>query len=141
MYAIISDLHSNIEALEAVMEDMSAFPVKKVFCLGDVIGYGPSPREVLRVVKRCEFILMGNHEEALPQNFAKDFNPRAKAALEWTRNQLTDPRFRDENNEFWQLLDNLPKTARAEGASSSTGRCATKRAIMCSPATSTTAAR
>ena len=116
MYAIISDLHSNIEALTAVYDDMGGFAVERVFCLGDVIGYGPNPRETLRMVKRCEFILMGNHEEGLLY-FAKDFNPRARAAIEWTKDQLNDPKFpKDENYELWGMLDNLPKIMETAGA-------------------------
>jgi diadenosine tetraphosphatase ApaH/serine/threonine PP2A family protein phosphatase len=116
VYAIISDLHSNLEALTAVLDDMAAYPIEKIFCLGDAIGYGPSPREVLQIVKRCEFILMGNHEEGLLY-FAKDFNPRAKAALDWTRDQLNDPtKPKGENYDLWQMLDDLPKVKEAEGA-------------------------
>ena len=65
MLALISDIHANIEALNAVLEDMAAFPVERICCLGDVIGYGPNPRQTLEVVRRCEFVLLGNHEEGL----------------------------------------------------------------------------
>ena len=116
MYAIISDLHSNIEALGAVMDDMSAFDVDSICCLGDAIGYGPNPREVLAIAKDCRFILMGNHEEGL-LHFAADFNPRARAALEWTKEQLNDPGLaKDEIYGYWTMLDGLSKLERSEDA-------------------------
>ncbi|MCA9322223.1 MAG: metallophosphoesterase family protein [Planctomycetes bacterium] len=116
MYALISDLHSNIEALDAVMEDLSAFPVDQIYCLGDAIGYGPNPREVLKRIENCGLLLMGNHEEGLLY-FAEDFNPRARAALDWTRDQLNDPQAdKEENYAFWERLGDLPKSDRREGA-------------------------
>ena len=45
MKAILSDIHSNLEALQAVLDDIAHFPVEDIYCLGDVIGYGPNPRE------------------------------------------------------------------------------------------------
>ncbi len=116
LYALISDLHSNLEAVEAVFEDMAAFPVEAVFCLGDVIGYGPNPREVLEAVRDVDLILMGNHEEGL-LFYAEDFNPRARQALEWTKDQLNLAEYpREENYGLWELLDGLPKSERREGA-------------------------
>ena len=92
MIALISDIHSNVEALTAVYEDMQAFDVDEVFCLGDVIGYGPDPRETLELVKDASFVLMGNHEEGLLFT-AESFNQRARGALEWTRDQLNSSSF------------------------------------------------
>ena len=79
MIALISDIHSNVEALTAVYEDMQAFDVDEVYCLGDVIGYGPDPRETLMRMKDVSFILMGNHEEGLLFT-AEGFNDRARGA-------------------------------------------------------------
>ena len=116
MYALISDLHSNIEALDAVMEDMAAYPVDAVYCLGDAIGYGPNPREVLRRIRDCGFILMGNHEEGL-LHYGENFNPRARDALLWTSAQLSSKEYpQEENFAFWQLIDALPKVERRENA-------------------------
>ncbi len=98
------------------MEDMQAFPVQQIRCLGDAIGYGPNPREVLKRVADCEFTLMGNHEEGL-LFYAEDFNPRARAALDWTRDQLNDPSCdKDDNYSFWSLIDSLPKVERRDDA-------------------------
>ncbi len=61
--AFLSDIHGNLDALEAVLEDMEDFPVRRVFCLGDVVGYGPAPGAcVQRVREICEDTVLGNHE-------------------------------------------------------------------------------
>ena len=60
--AIVSDVHSNIEALEAVIADASAHECGQILCLGDLIGYGPNPRQVMRLaIDHFRFTLMGNH--------------------------------------------------------------------------------
>ncbi len=116
MYAIVSDLHSNIEALEAVMEDMAPFGVERIYCLGDVIGYGPDPLPVLDIAEKFEFALMGNHEEGL-LFFAEDFNPRARQALEWTKAQITDGDMsKEKKNDIWQRIDAMPKSRRTDQA-------------------------
>lgn len=114
MIALISDIHSNIEALKAVYEDMQAFDVEEVYCLGDVIGYGPDPRETLEMVKDASFILMGNHEEGLLYT-ADSFNDRARGALEWTRDQLNATSFaKDENFALWELIDSFKEQERKD---------------------------
>ena len=116
MYAIISDIHSNIEAMNAVLADVAAHPVDRLYCLGDVIGYGPNPRECLDLVKRCEFILIGNHEAGLLQ-VAEDFNDRARRALEWTRETLNSPEFPKETNYgYWDQIDRFVETYRTDDA-------------------------
>ena len=71
--AVISDIHSNLEALQAVLADIEERGVKEIICLGDIVGYGPNPKECLDLVrKRCRVTLMGNHDHALlyePTNF------------------------------------------------------------------------
>ena len=65
-FAIFSDIHANIDALEAVMEDIRDFPVRGMFCLGDIVGYGPEPGEcVKRVMDECSVSVLGNHEAML----------------------------------------------------------------------------
>src|SRR5512146_74185 len=64
--AIISDVHSNLEALTAVLGEIDRRGVKRVICLGDIVGYGPNPLECIdMVMERCEFSLMGNHDFAI----------------------------------------------------------------------------
>jgi diadenosine tetraphosphatase ApaH/serine/threonine PP2A family protein phosphatase len=87
MKAIISDIHSNLEALQAVLADIASCGVEEVYCLGDVVGYGPNPRECLDLVMSCKVVLLGNHDQAVlfdPENF----NPAAERATYWTREQL-----------------------------------------------------
>lgn len=86
MKAIISDIHGNLEALKAVLADIEHLGIKEIICLGDVIGYGPEPRECLDIVKDiAKFTILGNHEEAVIQGIPPSFTPRARKALEWTQ--------------------------------------------------------
>ncbi|TVR12566.1 MAG: metallophosphoesterase [Planctomycetota bacterium] len=84
---LISDIHGNMAALEAVIADMEEGGAKRIICLGDVVGYGPFPGECLDMVQRCGAVLMGNHEEALLYG-ADNFNPRARRAIDWTREHI-----------------------------------------------------
>ena len=86
--AIISDLHSNREALEAVFAHIQTQGVSTVYCLGDVIGYGPEPEFCVDMVRgHATLCLMGNHDEALFRD-ASDFNPHAREAIEFTRARM-----------------------------------------------------
>jgi len=115
MIAFISDIHSNTEALSACFAEIDRLGCSRIQCLGDVIGYGPEPRETLMMVmERCEFSLLGNHEQGA-MFYASDFNPKARAAIEWTREQL--PRRdcpRAENRRLWDYLGDMP-TEKREG--------------------------
>ncbi len=89
MIAILSDIHSNLEALSVVLEHCEKLGVKHYWCLGDVIGYGPDPVAVAKLAKeKFEASLMGNHEEALVTSKHR-FNPHAAQAIDWTRRLLT----------------------------------------------------
>lgn len=85
-YAIISDIHSNIEAFEAAMEDIERAGVDRILFLGDIIGYGPNPNECMDLLlKTADLCLAGNHDWALVGlTDTSYFNPFAKAALDWT---------------------------------------------------------
>ena len=110
MYAVISDIHGNLEALEAVLRDVPD-GVEKIHCLGDVIGYGANPNECCDLVRSHEMpTISGNHDLAVadPSTDLTWFNPVAAAAIEWTRAQLTE-----ENADF---LRALPRTMQNEGA-------------------------
>ena len=82
---LISDIHGNLAALKAVIADMEQSGAKRVICLGDVVG-GPFPGECLDLAQSCGAVLMGNHEEA-PYG-ADNFNPRARRAIDWTREHI-----------------------------------------------------
>ncbi len=90
MIAILSDVHANLEALRAVYEDLQARSVKRVFFLGDLIGYGPNPVECLDFMRHFEFCLLGNHDRAVVKGIPNNFNKIATHAALWTRKRL-DP--------------------------------------------------
>ena len=105
--AIISDLHSNIESLTEVLKDIEAQGIRDIVCLGDVIGYGPNPRDVLRHALNWRWCLRGNHEDAL-LFLAMDFNPEAARAIDWTRTQINAKEApKEENHTFWNFLGGL----------------------------------
>ena len=85
--ALISDIHSNLEALEAVLEDIHQQGISEVYCLGDIVGYGPNPRECLEKVMELNVCILGNHDEALLFD-PVGFNLVALRAIVWTRDQL-----------------------------------------------------
>jgi predicted phosphodiesterase len=87
--AVISDIHANLTALKAVLEDIRLQKVDKIFCLGDLVGYGPAPREVVDIAMlKFEFTLRGNHDEAVTFKLPKQFNPVAARSIFWTREKL-----------------------------------------------------
>ncbi|MGQ9504954.1 MAG: metallophosphoesterase family protein [Thermogutta sp.] len=88
--AIISDIHSNLEALEAVLKDIQAQGVEEIYCLGDIVGYGPNPRECIDLVMRhCKVSLLGNHDQGALFD-PEGFNVGAEKAIFWTRAQLEE---------------------------------------------------
>jgi len=108
LQAIVSDIHSNIEALTAVLIELEEMGAEEIYCLGDVIGYGPNPRTCLRKAQSFHGCLRGNHEEALLSS-AEDFNTKARQALDWTRARLNSDEYpREENRAFWNFVDSLP---------------------------------
>lgn len=109
MYAVISDIHSNVEALTAVLADLDALGVTDVRCLGDVVGYGPSPLECVDLVmSRAQVVVRGNHDEALVHG-AYGFHLRAQDAIDWTRDQLRPGFFSGQAvRRRWEWLTTLP---------------------------------
>lgn len=107
--ALISDLHSNREALDAVFADIDGQHVDAVLCLGDVVGYGPEPEYCVDVVRqRCQLCLMGNHDEALFRD-ASDFNPHARGAIEFTRERMQPAWWSSGDKKArWKYLKGLP---------------------------------
>jgi predicted phosphodiesterase len=90
--ALISDIHSNLEAFEAVLRDLEPQKVDKIICLGDVVGYGSDPIACLELVERyCDIRLMGNHEFGVLGLLSLDtLNQYARDSMDWTTQQLTD---------------------------------------------------
>jgi predicted phosphodiesterase len=105
--AIVADILANLEALTTVFDHMASKGVQRIVCLGDIIGYGPNPRECLKMLFRSEVAIMGNHEEAV-MFYGEDFNPKARASLEWTKDQLNSNEFdRTENYDLWNFLGTM----------------------------------
>jgi predicted phosphodiesterase len=101
---IISDVHANIIALEAVLAD--AGKVDEVWCLGDIAGYGPNPNECIERIRNLPNLtcMMGNHDFAAIGDIALEtFNPDAKRALLWQRERLTEA-----NKEFLHGMSQQP---------------------------------
>ncbi len=67
MRALISDIHGNLEALKEVLADIRSQNIDEIYCLGDIVGYGPNPAECIDLVeKRCKVTLLGNHDLTYP---------------------------------------------------------------------------
>lgn len=106
--ALISDVHSNLEALRVVLDDIRQQGIDEIYCLGDVIGYGPNPRECLDHVRQCRVAILGNHDQAAM--FDPDgFNPVALRAVYWTREQLEQGGTPAQINARWDFLGELPR--------------------------------
>jgi len=90
--AILSDIHSNLEAFEAVLADARARECTQFVCLGDVVGYNANPHECVERVREMDCpIVKGNHDEqASLIESSRDFNELAEHAIEWTRDNLTE---------------------------------------------------
>jgi diadenosine tetraphosphatase ApaH/serine/threonine PP2A family protein phosphatase len=90
--AILTDIHSNLPALEAVLEAIDEAGIETRWCIGDVVGYGANPDECARTVSdRCDLTLVGNHDLAVTGEISTDvFSASAAAAVEWTRANSED---------------------------------------------------
>ncbi len=95
-YAIISDIHGNLEAFEACLADMVCRQVDKLFFLGDIVGYGPDPNACIELLHdKADVWLAGNHDYAvLGLTDVAHFNPVAAAAVQWTKRAIK-PEYRD----------------------------------------------
>jgi len=91
-FAIIADIHANLEAFEVVLEDIKNQNCTHVACLGDVVGYNANPKECLDIVRAMNIpCVKGNHDEyCSSEEHLEGFNPAAAEAVNWTRKQLTD---------------------------------------------------
>jgi predicted phosphodiesterase len=85
--AIISDIHSNLEALKAVIKDIKKRRIKNTFCLGDLVGYGANPNECIDIcTKETKIVIAGNHDWAtINKTNLSTFNPVAAEAVRWTQ--------------------------------------------------------
>lgn len=100
-YLLVSDIHANLAAFEAVLKDAHG-QYEQVWCLGDVVGYGPDPNECVELLLTLDHIsLAGNHDWGVLNKLdVNDFNSDARAVALWTREQL--------NTQAWDYLSGLP---------------------------------
>src|SRR6266446_4847100 len=107
--AVVSDIHANLHALEAVLAAIDADSVDELWCLGDLVGYGPKPNECCALVQgRAAVSLCGNHDLAVRGTLdLVEFSGGAGTAAAWTRRVLTD--------EARAFLDSLEPAGRAAG--------------------------
>ncbi len=90
MFAVISDIHGNLEALQGVLGRIKKLGISEIICLGDIVGYGPNPLECLDLIaEHCEQTVMGNHDFGVLYEPA-NFNLGAEQACLWTRGQLLE---------------------------------------------------
>ncbi len=112
-YAIFSDVHANLEALEAVLAKIDEIaeenPIDQFWCLGDLVGYGPDPNRCIELVReRTDVIIAGNHDwAAIGKLDLEDFSDAARISAEWTTKQLTD--------EHRAFLAQLPERLEIDG--------------------------
>jgi len=112
--ALISDIHSNLEALNAVLADIRQQGIDNIYCLGDVVGYGPNPRECIDQVMKCAVCLLGNHDQGALFD-PEGFNTGAERAIFWTRDQLENTGAgSSDSHRRWDFLGELPRN-RQEG--------------------------
>lgn len=91
-YLILSDIHGNLEALQAVMQEASAVEINKYICLGDLVGYGASPNDVVDCIREMKpmAVIRGNHDRvSAGLSDGSDFNYAARKAAFWTREELS----------------------------------------------------
>lgn len=104
---VISDIHANLTALDTVLEDAGSFDA--VWCLGDIVGYGPDPNECVNRIQNLPGLvcILGNHDAAaLEQIDSETFNPEARQAIQWTQKTLNEASF--------SFLRSLPEIQRMD---------------------------
>lgn len=111
--AIVSDIHGNLEALEAVLADISSQRCDRIICLGDVIGYGPNPCECLDLVMKMNGCVLGNHDYGALID-PEGFSAAAEQAIFWTRKQLEGGADREKAKSRLEFLARLPRTITEE---------------------------
>ncbi len=121
IFALISDIHSNREALEAVLEDIENTGADRLICLGDVIGYGPDPDACLDIVAQvCDVMIRGNHDEAVLRGEGETgLRPDVQRAIDLTRGRLSEGHL--------MLIESMREQTVVDGLSLSHGGFAGRR--------------
>jgi predicted phosphodiesterase len=115
MKAIVSDIHANVAAWEAVKKDLATHRITDILSLGDLVGYGPEPVEIIDEAMNFRLNLMGNHDEAVIFE-PVGFNYRALTAIRWTKRSLQGGMFGFKNKKRMSFLKSLKLTHREDGA-------------------------
>ena len=114
--AIISDIHSNLEALQAVLKDIEQQGVTEIYCLGDIVGYGPNPRECVDLVMQCKIVLLGNHDQGAmfdPDGFNRP--RRTRHLLDARTAGIASAEGRQAKERRWEFLAERPRSVRESG--------------------------
>lgn len=110
--AIVSDIHGNIDALECVLADIKDQGCDSIYCLGDIVGYGPNPRQCVDEVMKFDVVILGNHDQGALYD-PEGFSSGAERAIFWTREQLEmDCGEPEQTQKRWNFLSELPRTHR-----------------------------
>jgi len=112
--ALISDIHGNLEALTAVLADIRSKGITEIYCLGDVVGYGPNPAECIDLVMDLDLCLLGNHDQAALFD-PEGFNAAAERSIFWTRNVL-ERGVGPKAEKRWDFLGELNRRYRDEAS-------------------------
>lgn len=101
---IISDIHSNLPAIQKIYDELSK-DADEIYCLGDIVGYGPYPNECINFLRYFKFSVMGNHDAAVIglRNY-DDFNEYARFAIDWTKDHIS-PNFLEKLKRIPQILE------------------------------------
>ena len=114
--AIISDVHANQEALEAVLTEINTLGIDEIWCLGDLVGYGPNPKECVDLIRRhTSLCIMGNHDWAL-LNKPIGFNSVAANMINLTKKWMDPAKDKDDRAlERWDFISELPRRLHRDG--------------------------
>jgi predicted phosphodiesterase len=112
--AIVSDIHANLEALEAVLRDIESQGVDQIYCLGDVVGYGPNPIECVDRAMEFNLTILGNHDQGAVYD-PEGFSSGAERAIFWTRQQLENGGRSAQSLRRLDFLCELQRTHREDG--------------------------
>ena len=107
--AIVSDIHGNFEALQAVLTDLRTQGCDRTICLGDIVGYGPNPCECLDLVTKLDGCVLGNHDYGALID-PEGFSAAAEQAIFWTRRQLENPDSPEDSKRRLEFIARLPRT-------------------------------
>lgn len=107
--AIVSDIHGNLEALQAVLADIQSQRCERIICLGDIVGYGPNPCECLDIISKVDACVLGNHDYGALID-PEGFSAAAEQAIFWTRRQLENPSTEEASKKRLEFLARLPRT-------------------------------